>query len=534
MTTTEEANEPVQPTARPTRRAGFIAGALGGLLMTLVLVALRFTLDAQILTEVMADWFTRLLPASVFDFFIEQMGFNAKRMLFVLIFLGQIGVGGLIGMAYVRYETEAGYADGFVKRAAILTGGIWAVLALVVSPLLGAGVLGSGLPDGAMAYAGGLLFAVASFSLTLTQIAALAERSGGVGYNASRRDFVQKAAIFSVIVVVGGVAIQTILTNLSRLAPSISGRRALGVLSTPVTPNDEFYVIGKSAVLPEFKVETWALIIQGDGVRNPINITYDQLLAMPAIEEYVTLTCISNPVGGDFISNALWKGVPLKHILELADFDPATERVGFWAADGYFDSFPYEIAMRDEVIVAYQMNGERLPAEHGFPARIIVPGLYGMENVKWLVKMEPVEDSFRGFWQRRGWQDTAIIKTMSRIDTPANRGKVPVDQIEVAGVAFAGKRGIKRVEVSVDDGETWRDAKFDAPLSPFTWVIWRLDWPDAMPSEPHIVVRATDGTGATQTEKKQGNQPSGPTGYHRVRVFIEEPSPTPTPVGTAG
>jgi DMSO/TMAO reductase YedYZ molybdopterin-dependent catalytic subunit len=523
-----EMPETENTSALPSKRAGFIAGALGGLLMTLVLVALRFTLNAQVITEVMADWFVRLLPTSVFDFFIEQLQFNAKRLLFVLIFVGQIGVGGLIGMAYARYETEAGYEEGIVKRAAVLTGIIWAILGIVVSPLLGAGLLGSALPDGALVYSGALLFAVATYSLTLTQIVALAERSGGIGYNASRRDFVQKAAIFSVIVVIGGFAVQTILTNLGRIAPAVSGRRALGVLSTPVTPNDEFYVIGKSAVLPEFKIETWALIIQGEGVNNPIRITYDQLLAMPAIEEYVTLTCISNPIGGDLISNALWKGVPLKHILKLADFDPATERIGFWAADGYFDSFPYEIAMRDEVIVAYQMNGETLPVEHGFPARIIVPGLYGMENVKWLVKMEPVEDSFRGFWQRRGWQDTAVIKTMSRIDTPANRGRVSVDQIEVAGVAFAGKRGIKRVEVSVDDGETWRDAKFEAPLSPFTWVIWRLDWPDVMPDDPYISVRATDGTGVTQTEVKKGNQPSGPTGYHRVRVFIEEPTPAST------
>ena len=161
-----------QPIASPSRRAGFVAGALGGLLMTLVLVALRFSLNAQIITEIMADWFTRLLPSSVFDFFIEQMGFNAKRMLFVLIFLGQISVGGLIGMAYVRYEAEAGYADGLVSRAAVLTGIIFAALVFIVTPVLGAGVLGNALPDGAVAYSGGLLFAVAAFSLTLTKIAA--------------------------------------------------------------------------------------------------------------------------------------------------------------------------------------------------------------------------------------------------------------------------------------------------------------------------------------------------------------------------
>jgi DMSO/TMAO reductase YedYZ molybdopterin-dependent catalytic subunit len=495
--------------------------------MTLVLVALRFGLGAQVITEVMADWFARLLPVPVFDFFIEELQFNAKRLLFVLIFFGQIGVGGLIGMAYVRLEPEAGYQDGLALRTTVLTGIIWAVLGLVVTPVLGAGVLGSELPDGAFVYATMLLFAIAVYALTLAQVVALAERRGGIRYNASRRDFIQKAAIFTTIAVVGGAALQTIATNLSRLTPSISRRP--GVLSTPVTPNDEFYVIGKSAVLPQFKVETWKLDLRGDQVRKPMQFTYEELLAMPAIEEYVTLTCISNPIGGDLISNALWKGVPLKHILAQVDLDPGTERLAFWAADGYFDSFPLDVAMRDEVIVAYEMNGEPLPPEHGYPARIIVPGLYGMEHVKWLLRIEPVDAGFKGFWQRRGWQDTAVIKTMSRIDIPANKGVVPVDVLQIAGVAFAGKRGITRVEVSVDDGETWRDADFEPSLSDFAWVIWRLAWSNPMPSKIAVLVRSTDGTGALQIERKQGNSPAGPTGYHRIKVTLREPFPTPTP-----
>ena len=162
-----------------------------------------------------------------------------------------------------------------------------------------------------------------------------------------------------------------------------------------------------------------------------VTLTYADLLAMPAIEEYVTLTCISNMVGGDLISTALWKGVPLRLVLDRAGIGEGTERVSFRAADGYIDSFPYDVAVRDEVIVAYEMNGVPLPFAHGFPARIIVPGLYGMENVKWLIKIAPEDADFRGYWQRRGWADTAIIKTISRIDTPGRRAKIPA--IETAG-----------------------------------------------------------------------------------------------------
>ena len=252
---------------------------------------------------------------------------------------------------------------------------------------------------------------------------------------------------------------------------------------------------------------------------------------MPSIEQYVTLTCISNPIGGDLISSALWKGVPLKHLLQQAGLAPETERLAFHAADGYFDSFAVDVAMRDEVIVAYEMNGVPLPKVHGFPARIIVPGLYGMEHVKWLSRIEPVDADFRGFWQRRGWADTAIIKTMSRVDVPADGSRVPKNQLMIAGVAFAGKRGIAKIEVSVDGGVSWAPADFTEPLSAFTWVIWEFPWPDAPMGMHDVLVRATDGTGMRQTQRRKGNQPDGPDGYHEVSVSVQAPAldPTPTP-----
>ena len=493
--------------------------------MTVVLIALRLTLDAMVITEVMADWFTRLLPVAVFDFFIEKLSFNAKRLLYVFVFIGQIGVGGLIGMIYAKYVADVAEQEGVVKRAVYLALGVWVVLALVLTPLLGGGFFGSNIPDGAFTYSSVLLFAVFVFALTTTQILAFSDRAGGMQYNASRRTFLQKAAVFSVLAVVSGIALQTVLTNLSRLTPSVSRPRKL---STPVTPNDEFYFVSKSAVVSQIDVAEWALSVEGEGVGNPMKITYAELLAMPAIEEYVTLTCISNPIGGDLISNALWKGVPLNYILDKAQFAQDAERIAFHAHDGYFDSFPADIARRDEVIVAYHMNGVPLPNSHGFPARIIVPGLYGMEHVKWLNKIEPVAADFRGYWQRRGWDDTAVIKTMSRFDIPVNRERLPFTEIDVGGVAFAGTRGISRVEVSLDAGATWQDAAFEPALSEYAWVIWRVGWPSPMAGNQTLMVRATDGAGTSQRELRMPNQPSGATGWHRIDVFLTEPV-TPTP-----
>jgi hypothetical protein len=180
-----------------------------------------------------------------------------------------------------------------------------------------------------------------------------------------------------------------------------------------------------------------------------------------------------------------------------------------------------DYAMRDNVIVAYTMNGVPLPDGHGFPARIIVPGLFGMENVKWLTRIEPVPADFRGYWQVRGWDGTAVINTMSRVDVPPrSRGLLLDEESLLGGVAFAGDRGVQRVEVSTDEGATWRDAEMSDPLSPYSWVLWTTTWTPMSTGRFEVSVRATDGRGDTQTSVVRGNVPSGATGYHKVPVLV--------------
>jgi hypothetical protein len=255
---------------------------------------------------------------------------------------------------------------------------------------------------------------------------------------------------------------------------------------------------------------------------SPYTLSYEELQALPWVEQYATLTCISNRVGGPLINNALWRGVQMKVLLEQAGLSPDVQKVAFYGADGYVDSFPLERAMRDNVLVVYRMNGERLSDDHGFPARIIVPGLYGMENVKWLTRIAPVAADFHGYWQVRGWADTAVIKTSSRVDVPVDSAVLPSNEIPVGGVAFAGDREISSVEFSADGGHTWLPAELRPALSPYTWVLWTGMWTPPGSQRNTIRVRATDGTGEVQTADVKQSLPDGASGHHIIVVSVLE------------
>ena len=503
----------------------FAIGAIAGLVMAVLMVALRFAFDTTSFPEVMADWLTRLLPPTAFDFLLERLQFTAKRLLFALILVGHVALGGGLGVLYARYGARGVRTERQrLERSLLLAAGTWLILVMLLTPIMGAGLLGAQLPQGPWGYVAALLLSVGAYFLTLSQLHQVALTRGHMQYAQGRREFIRRAAIISVLVVGGGFAVRTVMNVLSQLTPTTHGA-GRGQMPLEVTPNDQFYVVAKSFFTPQVDADSWRLEV-GGLVGTPLSLTYQELLSMPAVEEYVTLTCISNTIGGDLISNALWKGVPLKMVLERAGLPSDAERIAFHAADGYFDSFPAAYALRGDVLVAYEMNGEPLPPEHGFPARIIVPGLYGMENVKWLTKIEAVEARFRGYWQQRGWADTAVIKTMSRIDVPESGARLFADEAVLGGVAFAGERGIQKVEVSLDDGRGWEEAtEVSQPLSSYTWVLWtkRLAAPEQ--GKHDVLVRATDGMGTLQTAQFQGSLPSGATGYHRIGFRVQEPKP---------
>jgi DMSO/TMAO reductase YedYZ molybdopterin-dependent catalytic subunit len=291
-------------------------------------------------------------------------------------------------------------------------------------------------------------------------------------------------------------------------------------LSPFVTNNGTFYRIDTALVVPQVAAATWTLKIHGR-VRNPLTITYDELLKRPMIERYVTLACVSNEVGGNLVGNARWLGVPIKDLLDEADPEDGADQVVSRSVDGFTAGTPAAL-LRDgrDAILAIGMNGEPLPIDHGFPVRMVVPGLYGyVSATKWLAELELTSFAdFDAYWIRRGWSRPSPIKTQSRIDTPSDGDPVKPGRVAVAGVAWAQHRGISKVEVRVDEG-AWQEARLAAVPSIDTWRQWSLAW-DATPGKHTITVRASDNAGATQPEEPSPPDPDGATGWHSVEVEV--------------
>ena len=285
-----------------------------------------------------------------------------------------------------------------------------------------------------------------------------------------------------------------------------------------VIPNDSFYRIDTELLVPQVDASTWQLRVTGM-VDQPLTFTYPQLLAMPLFEQYVTLACVSNEVGGSLIGNTLWTGVHLKAVLAQAGVHAGATQIVGRSVDGFTVGFPTDYALDParEPMIAVGMNRGPLPAEHGYPARLIVPGLYGyVSATKWLSEIElTTREAFDGYWVPLGWAKDGPILTESRIDHPSN-GAVPVGNVDIDGLAWAPDRGIKSVEVQIDGGP-WQIALLSRAISKATWVQWWVRW-QATPGTHVIQVRATDGTGAVQTATAGGPGPAGATGYHTVQV----------------
>ena len=214
--------------------------------------------------------------------------------------------------------------------------------------------------------------------------------------------------------------------------------------------------------------------------------------------------CISNDVGGQYMSNALWEGIPLVDLLQRAGVKTGATKIVFHAADDYTDSIHLTKALEPTTLLAVQMNGDTLPQEHGFPARMLVPGIYGMKHCKWLTRIEVVNYDYQGYWQQRGWSDAAPVRMTSRIDTPLTGSSTKVNQTTyIAGVAFSGNKGISEVDVSTDAGQNWQRAILKQPLSGLTWVLWELAWQPSKADSYTIVVRAIDLEGNVQDPNEE-------------------------------
>jgi len=339
------------------------------------------------------------------------------------------------------------------------------------------------------------------------------------------------------VVVVGGAALASarwITTRSSAVASRLSTllpapREALPPLPaavqapvpgmTPfVTPNADFYRIDTAVIVPQVDAQDWTLSFDGM-VRRPFTITYAELLEMPMVERDVTIMCVSNPIGGDLIGNARWLGTPLMPLLERAGIEPGADQLFSTSVDGWTCSTPLDGLAESEPLLAIGMNGEPLPIDHGFPVRMIVPGLYGfISATKWVTRIQATTYAADpAYWTVRGWATDAPVLTGSRIDLP--KGDVSAGATVIAGISWAmAGDGVSRVEVSVDDGE-WREANLAEQPTPRTWRQWWIDW-DATPGRHIIAVRATNGLGETQTSEVREVVPAGATGYDQLAIDV--------------
>jgi DMSO/TMAO reductase YedYZ molybdopterin-dependent catalytic subunit len=348
-----------------------------------------------------------------------------------------------------------------------------------------------------------------------------------------RRDFIKKVSVGTVGIGAGVTLLgatsdkDRALTEEQKHEMFMKGTvDFMGFRANEITPNKDFYITSYSDKVPQIDPKTFQLSVGGN-VEKPYTLTLDELAAMKDKTEFVTLECIGNPVGGSAIGNALWDGVTLRKVIEKASPKSGLVKTVFYAEDGYTDSIPYELSLSDDVFLAFKMNEKDLPPIHGYPVRAIVPGIYGMKNVKWLSKIELVDYDFKGYWEKRGWSDEAVISVMSEILMPMDEKTIPLAEYVIGGVAFGGRHGIGKVEISTDDGEKWQEAATKKPLSKWSWVLWSYRWMPPKEDDYTLKVRAYDLAGKMQEtgsifRRITGSFPSGAKGIHSVNVTVKK------------
>lgn len=301
--------------------------------------------------------------------------------------------------------------------------------------------------------------------------------------------------------------------ELEKRFPPVPGTRR------ELTPNSEFYRIDINLRPPTIDGQAWRLKL-GGLVERPLSLSLDDIRSRPSQTQALTLSCISNPVGGDLISASFWTGTPFKGLLDEAGLKEGVREIAIEAADGFYESVPLAEAVDPRTLLVYEMNGETLSPDHGYPLRIFIPGHFGMKQPKWITGMEAIDKKGHGFWVDRNWSETAPVLTTSVVDAVDVKGRDAAGGIvPVGGIAYAGDRGITKVEVRADAGP-WEEAELrDPALSPLTWVQWRYDW-RAAPGKHVLTVRAYDGAGRPQIESERGTYPDGATGLHKKAADI--------------
>jgi DMSO/TMAO reductase YedYZ molybdopterin-dependent catalytic subunit len=489
----------------------FWIGIGAGCALLVVELGGRVLAGVPTVPELIQDQLILLLPGPIFSFVLDRLLYLGKPLFFTSLLIFQVVLGGLGGILVARWR----------RPIALATIG-WLATGFVLLPVTNQGVFA-----GSLGVALVSLLAFATYALALIvyrgEPLRAAHRAVDEQPDLSRRLIVGSGLSALVSMILGRQIVGTLPSlpprpNDSTPVPGTSQADA-GSVPAMVTPAAKFYVVSKNLVDPIIDASTWHLTVDGL-VSHRLVLTYGDILAMPFQQIYRTLECISNEVGGDLISNGSWTGVRLGDVLRMAGVDSRATTVHFTSADGYTENMPLAKALDPSTLLVYKLDGQPLPSKHGFPLRVLGTGTYGMKNPKWLTRIEVARSAPAGFWESQGWNPDAIVQTMSRIDTPPDGAVLGSSTVAVGGIAFAGSRGIRRVEVSTDGGATWNTASVEPTPDPDTWRLWRYSWRPARPGRYSLAVRAIDGTGRIQTATTTDTFPAGATGYDRINVQV--------------
>jgi len=533
---------------------GIVAGLTAAAVMILIMAAARAWLGISPPPEAAPD---RLAPTlsieKFFSLFGQYGGYNGLKQFGIKVGISAlVGAGVLFGLLYALVASSARgrnaprWPGGVSRFGAIFLIGaasvLWLGSMILLWPVLASNF--RGLPPSQARWVSSIALMIeyalfgATLAFTFHKIApdnVLLQSTDGVsdvdeklpsfGRTVGRRAILATVAT----ALISAPSFGLIRRLYNRATFDYDGRPYSGPGVKPIAPNDQFYTVTKNVVDPNISKRVWALEITGK-VDSPKTYDFDQLVSLGAIEQETTLMCISNTIGAGLFSNAVWTGVPMAALLTASGVSPDAVEVKLHAADGYTDTFAIEKALDPTTMVVYLMNGDPLPERHGYPARVIVPGLFGEKNVKWVTGIEVIDYDGQGFYEQQGWGPSFVIPTRSDIFAPqwrrGSKGDAFVDPFNrnrvatIKGRAFGGNRGIRTVEVSVDGGESWNPATIDYPGTRLTWTFWSYRWTPTTVGDIVVLSRAVDGEGGAQSSEKRGIVAQGATGYHKVTAHV--------------
>jgi len=504
-----------------------------------------------------------VIPESIQEPAVQTLGDAAGLLALLGAVIVAAAVYGLMTIIFERYfVSRVSKSLRLSRLEATLVYAVvpWLLFGLVVFPLTGGSVFGMGSDISSASIA--LVFPLTTLLVQLlwglmlfgrTPVPFIPPPKTGAGgpevmvpKDVNRRKFIERAVILggSAVLIVAslGSAIGTLLSEGDLIAatgtsirsgtpintgnaPQIfSDPRLAPLVDAEITDNDSFYRVAIDIFDPSVSASEWSLNLDGL-IANPKSYALADLQGLPKAQQYSTFECVSNLVDGDLISNAEWGGVRFSDLFaDAGGVSSGAQYVVFHSVDGYTVGIPLATALKPDSMLAYEMNGVPLPQAHGYPLRAVIPGLYGMMSAKWIRQIDLSDSVYTGYWQSRGWSNDAEVQTSVFVRIPGDGSSASISQndgsVLIGGMAFAGDRGISKVEVSVDGGSTWQEATLKPPSSNLAWVLWAYEWRPSTVGEYTIYARATDGDGQVQTDAQADPFPSGATGYAMSTVNV--------------